>query len=276
MTTRQKIDRITRDALRQIDQLKAGQTKEFVSLVNKMREQVVLAIAESGEVNALSSPQIKQRIEEISKSFDEKFQNLLTDNERKVFVKSLQVVDKTVTAGGLSVGVPYLSEQKLEVLKSYNAELITGITNEARKRVAQEIDLAVLGQKSASEVIEAIGRNLKDPSVFGTIAKRAEIIHRTEVNRIQEISTADRMKQVATQIPDLSKQWIHSNVGIPRAGHLALNGMIVKATEKFTLLGGDGKIYMINAPLDPLLPVEEVANCRCKAVPVVARFLKGG
>ena len=261
MTTRQKIDRITRDALRQIDQLKAGQTKEFVSLVNKMREQVVLAIAESGEVSALSSPQIKQRIGEIAKSFDEKFQNLLTDNERKVFVKSLQVVDKTVTAGGLSVGVPYLSEQKLEVLKTYNAELITGITNEARKRVAQEIDLAVLGQKSASDVIEAIGRNLKDPSVFGTIAKRAEIIHRTEVNRIQEISTADRMKQVATQIPDLSKQWIHSNVGIPRAGHLALNGMVVKATEKFTLLGGDGKIYMINAPLDPLLPVEEVANC---------------
>ena len=274
MTTRQKIERITRGALKQIEQLKAGQTKEFVSLVNKMREQVVLAIAESGEVTPISSSQIKQRIEQITKDFELKFQNLLTENERKVFVKGLQIVDKTVTAGGLMIGVPYLSEQKLEALKSYNAELITGITNEARKRVAQEIDLAVLGQKSAGEVIEAIGRNLKSPSVFGTIAKRAEIIHRTEVNRIQEISTADRMKQVSIQIPDLSKMWIHSNVGIPRAGHLALNGVVVKANEKFRLIGDNGKIYMINSPLDPLLPVEEVANCRCKAIPVVARFLK--
>lgn len=273
MTARQKIERITKDALKQISQLKGDSTKEFVSIVDKMRQEVILAIAESGEINPITSSVLKQRMEQITKDYEAKFEQALSDNQRRLFIKGIQLVDKTVKAGDIMMGVAYLSEQKLELLKGYNAELVKGITDTARQRIAQEIDLAVLGQKPAGDVIRAIGRNLKDPSVFGTIAKRAEVIHRTEVNRIQEIGTADRIKQVSQQIPDLSKKWIHSNVGIPRSGHLLLNGQIIKATEKYKLVGEDGHVYLIDGPLDPILPVGEVANCRCKSVPIIERFL---
>ena len=273
MTTRQRIDRITKDALKQIEQIKNGSTKDFISIVDKMRRDIVLVIAESSEVNPINSETIKQRIQNITSQYEEKFINALTENQRRLFVKGIQLVDKVIKGGDILIGVPYLSEKKLEMLRTYNAELIKGITDTARQRISQQIDLAVLGQKPQQEIIADIGRNLKDPSVFGTIAKRAEIIHRTEVNRIQEIATNDRMKQVADQVPDLSKMWLHSTVGIPRPGHLALNRVVVKAREKFKLIGSEGDIYMIDAPLDPILPVEEVANCRCKAIPVVERFL---
>ncbi len=261
MTTRQRIERITKDALKQIEQIKKGSTKDFISIVDKMRRDIVLVIAESGEVNPINSETIKQRIQAISKDYEEKFVNALTENERRLFVKGIQLVDKVVKGGDILVGVPYLSEQKLELLKKYNAELVKGITDTARQRISQQIDLAVLGQKPQQEIINEIGRNLKDASVFGTIAKRAEIIHRTEVNRIQEIATNDRMKQVADQVPDLSKMWLHSTVGIPRPGHLALNRVVVRAREKFLLIGTDGIPYSVEAPLDPVLPVSEVANC---------------
>lgn len=272
MTTQQKINRITKDALKQIEQIKNGTTKDFLSIVDRMRQDIILVVVQSGEVNPVNSDIIKQRVQVITKEYEEKFINALTENQRRLFVKGIQLVDKVVEGGDILVGVPYLSEQKLEFLKKYNAELIKGITDSARQRIAQQIDLAVLGQKPSQEVINEIGRNLKSPSVFGTIAKRAEIIHRTEVNRIQEIAANDRMKQIADQVPDLSKMWLHSSVGIPRPGHLALHRVVIKAKEKFRLLGVDGDVYLIDAPLDPILPVEEVANCRCKAIPVVGRF----
>lgn len=273
MTTRQRIERITREALRQIDQMKAESTKEFLAIVDKMRQEMILAVAQASEVNPVTSPGLKSAIERITREYETKFGAALTENQRRTFVKGIQVVDKTVKAGDIMLAVPYLSEQKLELLKGYNAELVKSITETARQKIAQEIDLAVLGQKPAGDVIAAIGKNLNSPSVFGTIAKRAEVIHRTEVNRIQEIATADRMKQVAIQVPDLSKQWLHSNVGIPRPGHLMLNQVIVKATEKFTLVGENGT-YQVDGPLDPVLPVEEVANCRCKSIPIIERFFK--
>lgn len=272
-TTKQRIDAITRDALRQIRQIENASTKDFVAIVDKMRQEVVLAIAQSGEVNAVNSEIVKQRIQQITDEFYQKFYNELSENQRRLFVKGIQFVDKVVKGGNILVGIPFLSEQKLDQLKKYDAELIKGITDTARQKIAQEIDLAVLGQKPQQDVIDAIGRNLKDPSVFGTIAKRAETIHRIEVNRIQEIATADRLKQVAKQVPDLAKMWKHSTVGIPRPGHLALDGVIVKASEKFTLIGVNG-VYKIDAPHDPSLPVEEIVNCRCKSIPVVERFLR--
>ena len=147
-----------------------------------------------------------------------------------------------------------------------------GLTNNALQNINNELDLAVLGQKSASEVIANIGKNLDDPSVFGTLAKRAQVIFQTEVKRIQNITTSDRISQSLQQVSDMGKKWIHSHIGVPRPGHLMLDGVVIKADEQFELVGADGEIYYVDSPHDPMLPVSEVAGCRCTIVPVVMRF----
>ena len=69
MTTRQRIDRITKDALKQIEQIKNGSTKDFISIVDKMRRDIVLVIAESSEVNPINSETIKQLIQNITSQY---------------------------------------------------------------------------------------------------------------------------------------------------------------------------------------------------------------
>jgi uncharacterized protein with gpF-like domain len=169
--------------------------------------------------------------------------------------------------------IPHLSNTVLEEVRRYSASLITALSGDARARIASTIDLAVLGQKSAVEAAVEIGRNLNDASVFGTIRRRAEIILRTEVNRMQATATAARMDQHHKSVPDMKKMWAHSHIGVPRPNHLALDGKVVAVSDTFSLVSySTGLTYEIDGPYDPILPPGEVINCRCKAVPVVGRY----
>lgn len=196
----------------------------------------------------------------------------LSINQRRLFVKGIQMLDAALKAGDVSIAVPYVSEQLLEQAREFGADLITGITDGARRNVAQQIDLAVLGQKPVNDVVKEIGRNLNDASVFGTVARRAETIFRTEVGRIGNMATLQRMKQVTAQVPDLQKEWLHSHRGIPRPGHLRLDGVVIPVDAKFDLVARDGTPYKVDGPKDPALPVGEVVNCGCFLTPVVKRF----
>ncbi len=272
MAKRRAVTREIRNSLKQIQNLENLSAKEFLKVVDEWRERVILTIIEVGDLNPITSDVIKAKVVELNDQFKLKFESQLTENQRRLFVKGIQIVDNALKSGDIQTAIPFLSENKLELLKKYGAEHITNLTDTARNRIAQEVDLAVLGQKSQTDLLNAIGRNLKDPSVFGTIAKRAEVILKTEVNRINQIAAADRLKQSATQVKDLRKQWIHSHVGIPRPGHFDLDRVVVYADEKFELEGADGRLYLVDGPMDPILPVGEVVNCKCKVVPVVERF----
>jgi hypothetical protein len=271
--TKQKINRSIKESLDNIDHLGDVGAQDFVSIINELRRRVIIVLAEEGEISGATAEAVKSRIDGIMTDYRSRFENSLSENQRRLFIKGVQLVDNAVKSGGLIPSVPYLSEQKLESLKRYGAEHITNLTDYARSQIRQEIDLAVLGQKPTSQIVAAIGRDMADPSIFGTLAKRAEVITRTEVNRIQQIATQDRIKQVSAQIPDLEKEWIHGHVGIPRPGHLVLHGVTIPSMEKFELVSAKGVIYMIDGPSDPILPVGEVVNCRCKVAPVVKRFM---
>lgn len=266
------VAREIRNSLKLIKNLEDLSAKEFVKAVDQWREKIILTVMETGDLNPITQDVIKQKIVEVNRQFEQKFEQLLSENQRRLFVKGIQTVDNALKGGGIQSAVPFLSEQKLDALKNYGAEHITALTETARNRIAQEVDLAVLGQKSLQDLVESIGRNLNSPSVFGTLAKRAEVIIKTEVNRINQIAAADRLKQQSEQIKDIRKQWIHSHVGIPRPGHLILDRVVIFADEKFELEGADGRLYLVDGPMDPILPVGEVVNCKCKVIPVVERF----
>lgn len=268
------IDASIRNTLSQIEAAEAAGQKELIGLIDDLRRQVVLAVAETGEINPYTADLIRQRIASVVDAFRERLAQSLSDNQRRLFVKGIQTIDRAVKSSSVFAAVPYLSEQTLTSAQRYGAELISEITNQARHKVNQQLELAVLGQKSAADVVGALGRNLDGPSVFGTVARRAEIIYRTEVNRIYNIAATERMDQLVKVVPDLQKQWRHSHLGVPRPGHVALDGMTVNASEPFLLVGKDGTPYEINGPHDPVLPPEESINCRCLAIPVIGRFYK--
>lgn len=273
MTPRAAIQKANLLYIRKAEQLAGSGGGDIRKIVDDWRQRVILILVEAGEVSPLTGDVIKQRINQINEEFRQKLEPVLSENQRRLFIKGIQIVDKALEAGNIRAAMPYLSEQKLGFLQSYGAEHIKGLTDFARTKIASEIDLAVLGQKPQQDVINAIGRKLgDDASVFGTVQKRAEVITMTEVNRINQMATTDRLKQAVGQVPDLKKRWIHSHVGIPRPGHLILHNVTIAPVEQFELLGQDGKMYLVDGPYDAVLPAGEVVNCRCKVIPVVMRF----
>lgn len=267
-----KVNAEIRRRLKQMEELEANGAQQFVAKLDELRRLIVMAIVEEREITAYTSSQLKSRIAELVERFRPALEAQLTENQRRLFVKGIQMIDATLKTADLVVAVPYLSEQLLEQARNFGAELITGITDDARRRVATEINLAVMGQKPLTDVVKAIGRNLDSPSVFGSIATRALAIYKTEVNRMSNLASVERMKQVRGQVPDLEKEWLHSHQGIPRPGHLLLDGTRVAVLDTFKLVGKNGTVYMVAGPHDPVLPAGEVVNCRCHAIPVVTRL----
>jgi hypothetical protein len=271
MDQNERINRNIRAILDQAGDITEKNLEDFLGIVNQMREQVILAIVQGGELDVLTVRQLKYRLAEIQRTYTERFQQFMSENQRRMFVKGIQVVDKAIETGSILKAVPYLSENTLNQAQLFSATLVTNLTAEAIQRVSTQLDLAVLAQRPAIQVVQEIGRNLNDASVFGTIRRRAEIIYRTEVNRIQSMASDERMRQFARTVPDLKKEWLHSHVGLPRPGHLDLHNTVINVADTFTLRGEKGT-YQIFGPYDPELPPGEVINCRCKIIPVVGRF----
>lgn len=249
--------------------------KSFLAEVDRLRQNVVLTIVDGGTLDVGTVENLKLRVRFILEQWQTKFERIMSENQRRMFIRGIQVIDAAIAGAKIRQAVPYLGETRLQQIQKFGAELVTGITEDARLKITNELNLAMLGQKPMNEVVNAIGSNLEGASVFGTVARRSLVIMRTEGNRINQLGAVERMKQVSGQIPDMKKRWQHSHSGQPRLGHLQLDGTVIGAKEKFRLLGDDEMIYMVDAPYDLILPASETVNCRCKIIPVVGRFEKG-
>jgi hypothetical protein len=269
-----QIDSRIKSFLAQTERVEKAGLKTFLKSVDELRQAVVLNVVEQGEITPATASALKQRIAQTIQYMEPRLNQELSANQHRLFVKGIQLIDEVLETADIRTGLPYLSEQTLEQARAFGADLVTGLTDYTRKRIADQINLAVLGQKPVSDVVKEIGRNLKSPSVFGTVTKRATVIYRTEMSRIQNMAATQRLKQTGKQVQDLKKEWLHSHVGIPRPGHSALDGVVVNVSEKFELVGVDGKLYRVDGPLDPILPLEDSIQCRCRIAPLVGRFMK--
>lgn len=172
------------------------------------------------------------------------------------------LVEDPLRVSGIYTGFN-LSTSSLKVLKDFAFHKIEGLSASAWDKVKSELTLGVLGGKTPQEVASAIGRNLEDPSIFGSLGARAEAITKTEMGRVFSSASQKRMEEAAGYVEGLEKMWRHA--GHPRVArqfHLALNGHHVPVNEPF-LVGSVTMMY----PRDPAAPVSEVVNCGCDHIP---------
>lgn len=268
----QASDRVIRAILREVESRTDFTEAEVLRFIDELRRQVVLTIAQGGEINPLTLDRVKGAIDVLVARAEETITSTLTANEKRVFTKGIETVDAALKAGGIRIALPYLDETEFNLYRRYSADLITNLSAYARGQIKQELVLATTAQKPINEVIASIGRSLDDPSIFATVAERARVITATEMGRIFTTSTLARGKQVAETIP-MVKEWKHSGLGIPRLGHLALDGVRVRVGEPFILEGADGVTYEVDGPLDPQLPASEVVSCRCRVLIYAEKLL---
>ena len=276
MTIEAEIARILKDKDKMI---KSG-TKTMLEILEELRKQIMTdlgkaalrVVSPSGpeaitEWDAYHLKQMLSSIETQIANFSAKAQTEASGLLEESWGVGRNLVDVPLAQAGIYTGFG-LSTSVLDTLKDFTFHKIDGLSQAAWDKIRSELTLGVMGGKTPQEVARAIGMNLKDPSIFTSIAARAEVITKTEMGRVFSTAAELRMEEAADHVDGLEKQWRHvGHPRVPRASHLAADGQHVFVDEAFNI-GGVEMMY----PRDPAAPIDEVINCGCDHVPYHARW----
>lgn len=262
-TTKEKaFQRKVKELIKKADRLEEAEVKKIVRLLNEARQEVAAAVA-STEWQAYHLPELKGAIERAMQTFGDKYGVELREAQRGFWELGIERVDLPLREVGIVTAIPEIDTTMLSIMQGFSADLVQGLTADVIKKINIEITMGLMGQKSPFEVMGAVGRNLKDKSVFKSVAHRAETIVRTEAGRVLEASNQARKEAAATVVPGLQKQWYYGHSPqAPRLDHMAADGQIRKVDEPFNV-GGESLMY----PKDPGGSPGNTINCGCTSLP---------
>lgn len=257
MTKKERVfQKKVKDLIKKANALEDEAVRRVIRLLNEARKEVAATVA-STEWEAHYLPQIKSAIERAMQEFGDKYGVDLRDVQRGFWEHGLDTVDLPLRKVGIIQAIPEIDTTVLSIMQGYSSDLVEGLAREAIKKINNEISLGLMGQKSPYEVMKAVGRNLKDKSIFRTIGRRAETIVRTEAGRVLEAASQARKEAAATMVPGLQKQWYYGHSPkMPRLDHLAASGQIRDVDEPFDV-GGEKLMY----PKDPAGSAKNTIQC---------------
>ena len=249
----------------EVDRLGDESVKRSLKLLNAARKEIAAQVA-STEWDAYYLPKLKEAVERAMIEFGEKYGIDLRTVQADFWDLGIARANIPLETLGVETMVPSVNIKALEIAQGYSSDLIGNLSRDAIKKINQELTMGVLGQKTPFEVMKAIGKNLDDPSVFKSIAARAEVITRTETGRIFEMATQARLKEAEKIIgKKIQKQWQSSGKPTGRPYHQAADGQIRDIDEPFDV-GGEKLMY----PGDPDGSPWNTINRGCRSVPYMA------
>ncbi len=253
-----KVDELIKNAQR----LEATEVKKVIALLAAARKDVAATVA-STDWQSYRLPALKNEIDRVLQEFGDRYGVELREAQRSFWEAGINIVDDPIRTVGIYTAFPAIDTTVLSILQGYGADLVKGLAKDAALRINNEITLGLMGQKTPFEVMEAVGANLKDKSIFTSIAARAETITRTEAGRVLEAASQARLAEAAKLVPGLQKQWFHgATARMPRPSHLEADGQIRNVDEPFNV-GGENLMF----PRDPAGSAQNTINCGCYHVP---------
>lgn len=230
--------------------------KRVMVLLNNARKEVAATVA-STEWQAYYLPQMKAATERALETFAGQYGVTLRDAQREFWEAGVELVDLPLRTVGVAAAIPEIDVTALSIMQGYSSDLVTGLSKSAIAKINQELTLGIMGQKSPYEVMQAVGKNLKDKSIFKSIAARADTIVRTETGRVLEAAGQARKEAAVKVVPGLQKQWFYGHSPrMPRLSHMAADGQIRDVDEPFDV-GGEKLMY----PRDPAGSAANTIRC---------------
>ncbi len=254
--------------IRSMDRLDAEAVKKVTALLKDARSKISARIADASGFEAFILPQLKGEVERIMGEFQMTYLDEFDKLQIRAEDLGTAIVKEPLARVGIQISFPVLPTELTQTLASFHADQIRGVTAEAVQKITTELSVGLLGGSSKDEVLKNIARHLPSPAGAGTVTKRATRIVRTEVNRIHSITTQRRLEQAKEQVSNLGKYWLPAFRNT-RPTHLAAGAQFGPdrpiGVDEYFIVGG----HRAKHPRDPALPVEEVVNCQCFAVPVI-------
>lgn len=230
--------------------------RRVIRLLSDARKGVAASVA-STEWELFYLSEHKGAIERALQTFGDRYGVEIRDAQREFWQAGIDRVDLPLREVGIIQAIPEIDTTVLAVMQGYSADLVQGLTRDAVKKINSEITLGLMGGKRPFDVMQAVGRNLKDKSIFKSIAHRADTIVRNEAGRVLEAAGQARKVAAAKVVPGLQKQWFYGHSPkAPRMDHLAADGQIQDVDKPF-LVGGEKLMY----PKGPGGSAANTINC---------------
>lgn len=248
--------------MKQAGNMEEDGVRRVVKLLSDARKEVAATVA-STDWQIYYLPQMKAAVERALTVFGDKYGVQMRDMQREFWDAGIELVDLPLREVGVLVSIPEIDTTMISILQGYSTDLVEGLTKSAIKKINTELTLGLMGQKSPYEVMQAVGRNLKDKGIFKSITARADTILRTEAGRIYEAAGQLRKEAAASVVLGLKKQWHYGHSPkMPRLDHMAAHGQIREVNEPFKV-GGEELMY----PRDPKGSAKNTINCGCTSIP---------
>jgi len=251
-----------KELIKKAGALEEAGVKRVIGLLSDARKEVAATVA-STEWQAYRLGEMKSAIERALQEFGSKYGVELRDMQRTFWETGVDIVDLPIREVGIFMAMPEIDITALAILQDYSSDLVTGLSRDAVKKINQELIMGIMGNKTPYDVMGAIGRNLKDKSIFRSIAARAETITRTEAGRVLESASQARKESAEKVVPGLQKQWFYGHSPkMPRLDHMAAHGQIRDVDKPFNV-GGEELMF----PRDPAGSAKNTINCGCTSIP---------
>jgi len=265
---KKKIDELIKKA----QDMEEAEVKRVLAMLESARKEVAAQVA-STPWQAHHLAELKQAVDRAIVDFRVQWSAAISDHLTASWAHGIDMVDLPLREIGIFAAIPEIDTTALSIMQDFSADLVNGLTDEAKKKINNELTLAFMGQKTPYEAMEAIGRNLEDKNIFTNISKRSETITRNEGNRVLEAASQARKKKASKVVTGLKKQWKHSFFGIkePRPSHVMAHDQIRDVDEPFDVGGEE-----LMQPLDPAGSAENTINCHCYSVPYIPDWEAAG
>ncbi|HJR01845.1 MAG TPA: hypothetical protein VKA83_09450 [Methylomirabilota bacterium] len=260
-----------------IDRLPDEAVRAMLTALEQARQMVLaeLAVLDPASYASFRLAQTQAGITDVMARFVEQYQSAVSPAQLAMWDAGAGLAAEPLVRAGLMFHVPIPSRRLLEAARAYQASLITGLAGDAITQISTALRAGVLRGQSVYEVMQAVAGSLAGPSVFASIAQRAETITRTELGRVQSIANQAALEDAKGFVPDLQKQWQHSgNMGRwRREGHVEAEGQIREPDARYRVRPQPGQPYEdLLYPRDPAGSARSTIGCGCLSAPYRAAW----
>jgi len=253
-------------------------------ILKDYRLQIVDIITGSTGWDAYWAVQMRDAIDRASANLASALRNDISGKIDESWEQGREIILEPLQQAGSPTPNIGLSLADLSLSKDLAADLVTDVSRQAAKNIARQIQLAILGGKTQTDVVKELGRIVigdearkwRARSVFKTVVERSNVIYRTETMRTLNSGHYAQALASAQEYPNLRKYWMANNdarsrrikqggieilyhVEVDTQTNPAHGGKPIPYSEDFTVLGEKGSM-----PLDPRFSAKNVVRCRCR------------